>query len=72
MSPQHGIISGGCLVDMLYTTIDLDNPCCSKHGSACACMDDPWIAYSICRLHKIKGNEHGFRQSMTYAIWQAV
>ena len=25
--------------------------------------DNPWIACSICRSHKAKGIEHGFRQS---------
>ena len=45
-------------------TVDVDNPwIVLLKVWICACANNPWIACSIFRSHKMKGTEDGFRQS---------
>ena len=36
---------------------------CAAQAWIHACVDNSWIACSICRSFKVKGTEHGFGQS---------
>ena len=44
--------------------MDMDNPWITLLKAwICTCAENLWIACSIRRLRKMKGTEHGFRQS---------
>ena len=62
---KTGLYCSGFILVCYAQTVDVDNPWIMLLVQVwiCSCMDNPWIACSICTFHKMKGTEHEFGQS---------